>query len=282
MFIPRNRISHIANFVNHGTQDPKVSGFVRDGETFDHDPNKPTYFHNGYPHNGTDICIQENYPLIAWKEGLVCEGAYHTDGGGLNLKIYDAFEDRLYVFTHLNKVFCEENEELELGKVFAFSGCTGTLCGEPHIHFSVYSGDTMSSNYLIDPLGLPEFQDLVRYIPYPPRKGDHAECWLDFNQRYKLYINGSFEHMNKRGEECFLKFYSNKKIEAIYHTGKVVFDGKDQIKEYYGTKYEITGVFTERHGIFETAFVQEALPGIYYYQAKTPSGLTVPARIIVI
>ena len=282
MFIPRSRISFIANFVNHGKIDNTTSGFTREGEVYDKDPNKPTYFYNSMPHNGTDICIQKGYPIIAWKDNLVFKETTTTTTGGISAYVYDADIDRLYGFTHLSAVPMAVERKLSVGEIIAFTGDTGSLCGEPHIHFSIYKGDKKDLRNLLDICLLPEFQDLYSFIPYSYRTKQETAQWKNFQPSYKLYINGSFEHINRKDNPAHLIFHSNKKLEGIYHTGKIVYYGDELIKEFYGDTKEITGIMTETDRGYELDFNQHARQGVYYYQGKTPSGWTVPARIIVI
>lgn len=282
MFIPRNRIECILNFVNHGQTDEKKPGFVREGEVFDGDSNKPTYFYNGLPHNGTDIALAIGTPIWAWKYGLILKDVFENETGGITAQVYDPETDRLFGFTHLLDVPDKTVRKLRMGEIFAYSGNSGSLCGYPHIHFTIYKGQLPSFKNLLDPLMLPEFQDLYSFIPYPYRTGTPTKQWLHFVSKYHLYINGNFEHINRLGERVTLKFHSNKRLEGIYHTGKIIVEGKNKIKEFYKTEIEITDLLTQEGKSYCWEFNQYAYPGVYYFQGKTPSGWTVPARILVI
>ena len=283
MFIPRNRIGYIGNFVNHGKIDNATAGFVREGEVYDKDPNKPTYFYNSMPHNGTDLTIQSGYPIIVWKDNLIFKEVVTTTTGGISAYVYDPDVDRLYGFTHLSAVPLDAERKMSLGEIIAYTGSTGSLASIPHIHFTVYKGNKRDLRNLLDPLLLPEFQDLYAYIPYPYRTKEETAQWKQFSGHYHLYINGSFEHITRKGKTCHLIFHSDRKLESIYHTGKITYYLDTDLREiFFDEDVFLDRMLTKTDRGYEMEFGQFANQGIYYYQGKTPSGWTVPARIIVL
>ena len=95
-------------------------------------------------HDGVDVAIPENTPLVAPRYGYVtATGFSESFGWFLRIAHSDYYES---FFAHLNHVPLAVGDRVEQGDHVAYSGNTGWSTA-PHLHFSIFRGGR-----LVDPL----------------------------------------------------------------------------------------------------------------------------------
>lgn len=94
-------------------------------------------------HNGIDISLKSDTPLIATTD-LICLLSETHPKGGKQIVLLDAKTNEKFGFAHLNKSFVNKGSLIKQGEKFALSGNTGLSTG-PHLHFT-YRKDNIISN----------------------------------------------------------------------------------------------------------------------------------------
>lgn len=95
-------------------------------------------------HNGVDIAVPENTPVLCAADGVVSE-AGESEGNGIYLR-YRVSGGIEIVYAHLNKLNVKKGQKVKQGEVMAYSGSTGYSTG-PHLHY----GMKLNGEY-IDPM----------------------------------------------------------------------------------------------------------------------------------
>ncbi len=102
-------------------------------------------------HNGIDIALVENTPLVAVADGVITE-IRHSDTYGL-LMSYETDNDFSVMYAHLNEVLVAVGQRVEQGEVIAKSGNTGLSTG-PHLHYSLWKNGELQDPLLYVSLDL--------------------------------------------------------------------------------------------------------------------------------
>jgi len=109
-------------------------------------------------HNGTDFAVPEYTDILAVDGGKVMHVDWEnpsvaTQGYGFYIRLYHFNNDQSTLYAHLNDVsLVSLNDYVIRGQHIGESGSTGVATG-PHLHFSVYDGDTTALSSSIDPYG---------------------------------------------------------------------------------------------------------------------------------
>lgn len=110
-------------------------------------------------HNGIDYATggQQNKPVLAAADGVVKNVQWqnpndHTQGYGFYVRIYHGNYGDSTLYGHLNSSGVAVDSTVMRGAQVGASGNTGASTG-PHLHFSVFRGDTSAVNSSIDPYG---------------------------------------------------------------------------------------------------------------------------------
>ncbi|GIX40862.1 MAG: peptidase M23 [Leptospiraceae bacterium] len=85
-------------------------------------------------HTGLDMAVPIGTPVVAAQDGIVKKTGWM--GGYGKAIIIQHFDGRETLYGHLSEILIEENEEVLMGQIIAFSGNTGRSTG-PHLHFEV-------------------------------------------------------------------------------------------------------------------------------------------------
>ena len=96
---------------------------------------------NGAPaqHNGVDIGVPTNTPVVAPATGKVVVVKYDANMGNV-VKIDHGF-DYQTEYRHLTKSLVREGQSLKRGEVVGLVGNTGVLSTGPHLHYQVFIKD---------------------------------------------------------------------------------------------------------------------------------------------
>jgi murein DD-endopeptidase MepM/ murein hydrolase activator NlpD len=112
----------------------------------------------GHMHEGQDILGKLGTPEVAVHDGVVVDrgqdGGRYSGGRGNYLAIYDAADNRSFVYMHmLHPPVVQLGERVHGGELLGRLGCSGS-CDGPHLHFEVRIGKaTLRSNTkAVDPL----------------------------------------------------------------------------------------------------------------------------------
>ena len=97
------------------------------------------------PHYGLDIAAPKGKKIFAPNNGVVTMSAKNMFFTG-NTVILDHGLGLISIFAHLEDIFVEVGEAVEVGKLIASVGMTGRATG-PHLHWGMYL-----SNIPIDPM----------------------------------------------------------------------------------------------------------------------------------
>jgi len=85
-------------------------------------------------HTGLDMAVPIGTPVVAAHDGIVKKVGWM--GGYGKTIIIQHNDGRETLYGHLSEILIEENEEVQIGQIIAFSGSTGRSTG-PHLHFEV-------------------------------------------------------------------------------------------------------------------------------------------------
>ncbi|MFI3175747.1 MAG: M23 family metallopeptidase [Bacillota bacterium] len=102
-------------------------------------------------HNGIDIALIENTPLVAVADGVITEIRNSTTYG--LMVYYETKNDFQVMYAHLNEVLFDVGEVVEKGTVIAKSGNTGLSTG-PHLHYSLWKNGELQDPLLYVSLDL--------------------------------------------------------------------------------------------------------------------------------
>jgi len=92
----------------------------------------------GRPHHAIDIMAPRGTPVLAAVDGTVRK-LFTSAGGGLTIYEFDAREERVYYYAHLDR-YASINEGMHVnrGEVIGYVGSTGNASAEaPHLHFAI-------------------------------------------------------------------------------------------------------------------------------------------------
>lgn len=105
------------------------------------------------PHEGIDIAVAENTPVIAIDDGKVIRAGWQDNfnktyydkkrkktftGKGFGLRVYIKHDNGLETkYAHLNALAVKEGQRVKRGQQIGLSGNTGTSTG-PHLHFETW------------------------------------------------------------------------------------------------------------------------------------------------
>ncbi|HEX6488845.1 MAG TPA: peptidoglycan DD-metalloendopeptidase family protein [Candidatus Dormibacteraeota bacterium] len=138
-------------------------------------PGKTDYlYYDG--HNGWDLGLSMDTPVIAAADGVVTYAGWDSYGWGNTVLINhgNGFSTR---YAHLDSIAVALNQTVSRGQQIGLSGTTGNSTG-PHLHFGVYRNDMTLSNgdmVAIDPWG---WQATGAADPWPYDEGD---LWINGN-----------------------------------------------------------------------------------------------------
>jgi murein DD-endopeptidase MepM/ murein hydrolase activator NlpD len=94
---------------------------------------------SGHVHSGHDMFAPSGTPLVAATDAVVADAG--SDGGqGHYIHLYDAEEDRTFVYMHMvAPAKHTPGEKVEAGEQLGGVGCTGSCWGD-HLHFEIREG----------------------------------------------------------------------------------------------------------------------------------------------
>jgi len=100
-------------------------------------------------HEGTDIAIPSNSPVLAVEAGTIEDTKSARDGNAGGNRIYLVSEDglRKYAFMHLSAFLVRPGDQVRKGQRIGLSGNTGRSTG-PHLHLGFFD---IKHNKYIDP-----------------------------------------------------------------------------------------------------------------------------------
>ncbi len=113
---------------------------------------------NGPPshHSGIDIALPEGTPFVAANRGVVTLAEFLLASG--NAVFIDHGLRLSSAYLHMHEIFVEEGQLVEQGEVIGTIGTTGFSSG-PHLHWSVYIGNTPVSPYPFMEGLIPQFPE---------------------------------------------------------------------------------------------------------------------------
>ena len=104
------------------------------------------FTHKNAFHNGIDIPLPENTPVLAARDGIVIKTGKDKYGGKYVKLKHDNGYTTLYV--HLSKIIARKGRKVKQGEIIGLSGNTGRSTG-PHLHFEVSSAEKPMNPLLI-------------------------------------------------------------------------------------------------------------------------------------
>ncbi|WP_052333118.1 peptidoglycan DD-metalloendopeptidase family protein [Paenibacillus pasadenensis] len=101
-------------------------------------------------HNGLDVAVPVNTPILAVEDGTIESARSASDGnaGGNRMYLISADGKRRYCYMHLNSFLGKAGQVVRKGQQIAWSGNTGRSTG-PHLHLALY--DVAHGNEVYDP-----------------------------------------------------------------------------------------------------------------------------------
>lgn len=85
-------------------------------------------------HTGVDLLTPIRTPLYFTKDTIVADVRSQKEMG---LTLYLSDGEKVWVFSHLSEVNYVVGDKVKAGKVFAYTGNTGTATTGPHVHVEV-------------------------------------------------------------------------------------------------------------------------------------------------